>query len=486
MLLGRPIRKTLLAVAGLTALALSPQTAMANVKLTPQNVVDLALSKGNRARGAELTAQRSYLNLQKALGAFDFQFKLAPYYEYNTAQTMAGTGNPLDRTFYILSSLSKEFRTGTNLALDYINNQQVSSLSSSASATRQPTANLASLQLTAKQSVLRNGWGYANRLAVEVGQQEVSSALETRSENLEQILLDAMTLFWNTYIAEQQLKENLYAREKYEELVKNVRRKAGFNLSAPGELPRLQAELQGTEQKVKTSSANYLAALDTLMTAIQLRTSGAVELVIPTLLPAVPQLASVDTERLRSVAVARTNLDIAEKNLASVRSASRPKLDLVAKARSTGVEEDNGRAYAELASTTYPTYFIGIEFETPLDSALLRGNIADAEVRRAQAENDLRIQRDAIKDQLAAADRSVSSQYTVAKLAIETVEMRSRVVRELENSYRQGRQPLVELIRAYNDFFNARLEQARAIGNYHIALNQLAATRDELVKGSQK
>ena len=473
-------------LAALVAVLASPQTASATVRLTPQNVVDLALSKGYRARAAELTAQRSYLNLQKALGAFDFQFKLAPYYEYNTAQKLEGTGNPLDRNLYITASLSKEMRSGTNLALDYINHQQVSTLSSTAAASRQPVANLSSLQLTAKQALWRNAFGYANRLAVEVGQMEVSSALETRSESLEQVLLDAMTLFWNTYIAEQQLKENLYAREKYEELVKNVRRKAGFNLSAPGELPRLQAELQGTEQKVKSSSASYLAALDTLLTAIQLRTSEPVELSVPVLLPAVPQLATVDPERLRSVRVARTTLESAEKSLESEKSKSRPKFDLVAKARSTGVDEENGRAYSELASTTYPTYYVGFEFETPLDSALLRGNVADAEVRRAQADNDLRIQRDAVKDQLAAADRSVASQYTVAKLAMETVELRARVVKELENSYRQGRQPLVELIRAYNDFFNARLEQARAIGNYHIALNQLAATRDELVKGSQK
>ena len=58
---------------------------------------------------------------------------------------------------------------------------------------------------------------------------------------------------------------------------------------------------------------------------------------------------------------------------------------------------------------------------------------------------------------------------------------REKVVRELEGAYRQGRQPLVELIRSYNDLFAAQLDRARAVGQYHISLNQLAAARDELV-----
>ena len=463
---------------GLGSLAIVAR-ASAALKLTPQDVVDLALSKGYRAKSAELVAQRSYLGLQRALGAYDLTFKFTPSYETNEAETLSGTGNLLDRTQTYYSSLSKQFSSGTNLSLEYYSIQQNSTLSSTS--TRSPNVALNSAQLTLKQALWRNAFGFADRLAEEIGRGTMEAALETREQNLQGVLLDAMTLFWNTFIAERQLKENMAAREKYELLIKSVRQKAGFNLSSPGELPRLQAELEGIEQKVKTSSANYLNSLQSLLTAIKVDAKEPVEIDAPQTLPPVPKLDSKDAGGLRAVKIARTNLENAKKSLDQVKSQNRPRLDLVAKAKSTGVEDGNSGSVAEMQAGSKPTYYVGVEFEAPLGSDLKRGLIADAEVSMRQAELDLLMQTDQARDALAAQERGVASQYAIAKSAIETVEFRARVVRDIDIAYRQGRQSLVEVIRAYNDLFNAQQERANAIGRYHIALNQYAAARDELI-----
>jgi outer membrane protein TolC len=133
----------------------------------------------------------------------------------------------------------------------------------------------------------------------------------------------------------------------------------------------------------------------------------------------------------------------------------------------------------------YPTYYVGIEFKTALDSDLLRGQIADAEVAFSQTQTQMAIDRYKAQNSLNDFERQVASQYSVAKASLEVVEMRARVVAQLESAYRQGRQPLVELIRAYNDLFTAQFDRAKAVGDYHIRLNELAASRDELVNNVQ-
>jgi len=268
--------------------------------------------------------------------------------------------------------------------------------------------------------------------------------------------------------------------------VKNVRRRTGFNLSAPGELPRLEAEYASTLERVKLSSADYLNAVNALRTALLLEGDDELQLVIPAEIPPVPQLAKRNVEDLRGYRVAKTNLDNASRQLDSFTNQGRPQFDLVAKAKTTGADTDSGRALAQMGSTTNPTYYIGVEFRTPLGSEAARGILADAEVQKTFAEVELQNQKNLLSDEMQATEREVAANYSNAKLSIETVTLRERVVKEMETAYRVGRQPLVELIRSYNDLFAAQLAQAQAIGQYHISLNKLAAARDELVTNVRK
>lgn len=476
--------KVVVTIAASVVLLHEPADAI--LRLTPQSVVDIALKQGLNAKRAELTAQLSYFQLSQALGAYDFNVSITPGFEYSEAEVLSGQSNPSDKTFTLGSSLSKKFITGTTLSLDYIDTRQTSVLGTFQANTRPANANLASLQLGVRQSLLANFLGFADRLYIEAYRSAVDSALENREESLEDTLLNVMTLYWNAYTAEQQLQQNMAARGKYSQLVSSVRRKAGFNLSTPGELPRLEAEAEAAESRVKASSAAYLNSIQTLMTELRVETNEQIILDVPSEIPPVPQLTPKKVEELRKVNIDRINLQVADKTLSAVKSTTLPTLDLIARARATGVDQDHANAVSEMAATTHPTYYVGVEFKTPINSSLFRGQIANAEVNKLLAENTYLYTIDQAKKTLDSSARDVLSRYTVAKLAAETVTYRERVVRELETAYRQGRQPLVELIRAYNDLFTAQLDRATAIGQYHIGLNELAAARDELVTNVKK
>lgn len=457
-----------------------PFVASAAIKLTPQDVADRVLSKSRQAKVEELTAQKSYITLQNSLGTYDLKFSFTPSYEMNEAENLQLMGNLRERTQTILASISKQFRTGTNLAFEFTNIQQSAVLRPNSPG--MPNITLNSAQVTLRQSIWQNAFGYADRLAEEIGRGTVEAAIETRDQKLQTVLLEALKLYWNTYVAERQLKDNIAAREKYELLIQNVRRKAGFNLQAPGELPRLQAELQGVEQKVKRASANYLNSLQELLTFLQLETSEPVEIAAPMEIPPIPKLAEKNIDSLRAVRIAEKNLENARKTLLQTKNRNHPKLDLVLKAKATGVDNEAGTSFAEMQAATKPYYYIGLQFETPFwGSERKRGEIANAEVGLQLAEVEYLMKKEEARNKLAAKEREVASLHAIAKAAVETVQYRERVVRDLDRAYNQGRQSLVELIRAYNELFAAQQERADAIGKYHIALNELAAARDELV-----
>ncbi|MNL71977.1 hypothetical protein D3C87_1972140 [compost metagenome] len=58
---------------------------------------------------------------------------------------------------------------------------------------------------------------------------------------------------------------------------------------------------------------------------------------------------------------------------------------------------------------------------------------------------------------------------------------RDRAAKELTKTYNQGRTDISILITALNNFFNSEVVYQSAIGKYHIALNEWAAVRDELI-----
>jgi len=484
---GRLPMTALVVTLGFVLLTASKQTvAQQKLRLSPQQAVDFALGKGREARLAELNAQRSYLQLENARSTYDLSLESRGSHEIDEAEALAAFNNPKDTTTSFSTTISKRIKTGTVFSAGYEWIRQESILNPFQAQSRPPTLNQSVLSLSVRQPLLRNFFGFADRLLIEAAEQRVQQALETREENLEDVLLNVMTLYWNAYVAQQQLKENIAARDKYDQLVRNVRRKAGFNLSTPGELPRLEAELEIADSRVKQSSSQYLTAVESLLTAIQLQSSVDIEFDIPQEIPPVPKLEAVELENLRPVRVARIAFENSERDVRLTRVAGLPQFDLLASARTVGVDPSGDRATAEMVGATKPIYLIGFEMRTPLDSALVRGELADRRVAQEQGRLNLEVARETTKNRLADAERLVSANFATAQSLRDAVAARERVVRQLEISYRQGRQPLVELIRAYNELFQTQLEKARALGQYHISLNQLAAARDELVKENQK
>jgi hypothetical protein len=79
--------------------------------------------------------------------------------------------------------------------------------------------------------------------------------------------------------------------------------------------------------------------------------------------------------------------------------------------------------------------------------------------------------------------RLAQATHQVAEIASETYVYRKKAVDEQERGFIQGRFALSQLTRSFVDLFQAETRKIRAVGNYHMALHEWAASRDELFRG---
>ena len=76
--------------------------------------------------------------------------------------------------------------------------------------------------------------------------------------------------------------------------------------------------------------------------------------------------------------------------------------------------------------------------------------------------------------------------YAIAQSSMKQKDFFDKAVQELNRTYTQGRTDIKTLIDLMNSYFASEVQLSRAIGDYQIALNELAASRDELIADPQQ
>lgn len=469
-----------LSVLILTFLSVSSATP---IKLSPQNVVDLAMTQGWKAAEQHLISHRADLALAQSRGVYDWTLIANSGYKIDRSEDLSGTKNPEDKIFNFSTQLAKKFSTGTTATATYDHLAQNSTLSTfGSSLNRTPTQYRDVFGFRLKQELLRNSFGVNDRRAEEVARKGVEISDLDRKEKLEDVVLDEIKLYWGTYISKELLQSAIKARDKYQKLVESVKRKSGLGIAQVGELARVQAEFEGLDQKVIDLSAKYLAQVNQLLKELQIESKEDVVFDVPSLIPEVGAEKEFDVATSRKIMIANLNIQKNEVSRDLANLDGMPEVNLIGEINQTGIDQRADRATAEMSGGDYPTYFVGVEFRTYLGSEAKTGAYINAKNEILIAENQLKQSRDKISVDQKNAWQNVFAKKGICEKAQQTFKLRSQVVTEQERGYSRGRVTLSELILSFNNMFDAESAKVKAIGDFHIALNELAALRDELVK----
>lgn len=452
------------------------------LKITPQFVVERVLSQGRDAKNIEFEALKAYYPLSLVLSIYDLKFDGSVSYEMSRARVIGGGGNDQDKTTIWTTLLSKKTSTGTTFSLGYDRTLQNSIFRTGSTSTRTPYAVLDEAEFTIKQDLMGNFFGIVDRRAEEVARQNIYVASLQKKENQEQLVVTALQLFWDTYVAKETLRENINARNKYEEVVKSIEEKTRTGFSDPGDLPRARAEYETQKKNVKEASFQYISLMDRLFTMMLLPPRDEIVFDVPVEVPPLPPLTKKEISSLRSVRAAEISATNAELEKRAADLGALPSLSVFGRANYTGLESLASRSFADVTANRYPEYEVGLNLSYNFFSEGTKGNQQLKGVLYEQSLNNLAKTKETEDNHLLETLEKVKARYAVAVSAIESVKFWEQAVKAQERSFKQGRVELSTLFTDYRSYYEAQSVRTKAIGDYHISVNELAAARDVLIE----
>lgn len=465
------------------------KTSKLKVKLSPKELAERLLNKSPKALQINYKYKLYEFAPYQTLASYDWKIIAELGKEQDKNESFTFTNSQFDR-LKSYATLSKQFTSGTLLGLGVSRTSQTASVfSSTTGAYTDSIGTLDTFDLSIEQSLLNNYFGIADRSLIDSSDKTLKSQMLLKSGELQTLVLNTIKLYWNTYVAQENFKESIQSKDRYQQLVDSVKRKTSLGYANPGELSQVQAELEVRIQNTKNSSLAYLKLLDELLTTLDYPSDTEIEFDVPNTIPAAPKLTEFPAENSRAYNAQKLKVEAASDTLEYTKSKSKPTLNLVAKITNTGFEETADRSFSELTSGTHPKQYVGLKFQYNFGSDYLDQDLINKKINYELEKTNLDLSLKTLKDSIAEAERSVLVNNEIVQSTQQTVKLREQTVKDLTRTFNQGRTDISLLIDSMNKLFATEVQLSRAIGDYFIALNEWAAIRDELIpenKGGNK
>lgn len=445
-------------------------------------MADLIIQKSFKALETDLKYEQNRLAPYQIYSLYDWKWNIETGYEIDKTESLSLIGDYRFERYRTTASLTKSLITGTTLTLDASRTSQKKDGDSFSTTNPSNQYTLDTWGLSLEQSLWANAFGKADRLKVQSAENLYKSQIITRSDELQNIVLDGLRLYWNAYVAQENLKESINSRDRYQKLVSSIQRKSSLGYTSPGELNQVLAEAEAREQNVKNNSQEYLKLNENLITLLNLSPKTELAFEIPKSLPMLPPYEAKDPKSTRAIQSQQLKSQLAKDQVEEVDSKNSPSLSLIGKLGATGLDETSTDSFNELSRGKNPKAYIGLKLSHNFGSDVQKEEFLN---KKAAAElEQAKLSRLILEYQ----DKQLQA-YRKAQVALQLVEsvkkqkeFREKALNELNRSYGQGRTDIRNLIEAMNNYFSMEVAYSRAIGDYFIAINEYLALKDELIK----
>lgn len=424
-------------------------------------------------------------------GNYEWKWSIESGYQVDKTESLSLIGDYRFERYKTVASISKSLITGTSLIFDVARTSQkrdgdsYAPVGSSTSAASLSQITFDSWGISVEQALWGNSFGTADRARVRAAENLYKSQNLLRSDEIQNLVLRGLRLYWGGYVAQENFKESLNARDRYQKLVGSIQRKSSLGYTLPGELNQVQAEFEARQTNIKTGSQDYLRQLETLVTFLNLPAGTEIQFDIPKSIPPIPKLAPKSAKDVRPVQSQDLKISSVEDDLKYADSNSSPKLNLVARLSATGVDESSSESMSELTRGTHPNAYVGLKLSHAFGSDVRKEEIlnkkATLELERVKQQRTIL----EFEDRQRQAQRNAEVAFQVLESVAKQKVFREKALSELNRSYTQGRTDIRNLIDAMNALNTTEIAHTRAIGDYFIALNEWAALRDELIKDKE-
>lgn len=457
-------------------------------RLTMKKAVELVLKNNLTLKSAKYDVLKSDSAFLKSQSKYATRLELEGTYLRQKNPPSGNTFITGDEFLQseVTASLSKLFSTGTGVSLGMT--QKYSDWNDPAVPGIKPTADPGyhepSLFVSLQQELLKNSFGYSDRLQDSLLRKQASMQREAIISRLSSLVVQALVDYWQVTIEERAL-ENARLELRSATNVRNIiRRNTGLGLAENFDLNQYNAVVAMAEAKVEQKEKSLRDAVRNLLRTVNLPPETEVKGVTD-LTDELPDInreealeaafeKRVDYRNARlETELAQMQLDLAENNALPSLTAS---VSVNSRAQNTSIITAN----SNIPAVNYPTFQAGITMTYPLWDQGVKTEIRDAELSIKQARIDLEDLRIEIRDE-------VISRYENVILAHKVLNKTRRARVESERYYnrlyarsRRGRFNSVAVKNALDSMINSRHSELRALVDYNIALLQFDLAKNEI------
>ncbi|MHC4895058.1 MAG: TolC family protein, partial [Planctomycetota bacterium] len=430
------------------------------LRLTLADAVDLAVQNNLDLVLAQLEEDGLRLDYLSTWGSFDPLLESGlNYVDAETPQAFSGLAGDVpvvNQKFTSLSSsLSQLLTTGGRVTLS----GQYSTTETNNAFAEFGEFSESSLTLGFAQPLLRNAWRGATLAPQRTAEIAWRRQVQTKREQLEQLLQDVQNAYWDLVAALelQKVRELTLAQSKRQLEINRETLRVGTGT----EVDLLQAEtsVATNEQDLLEARNTALDRMDDLRRLL-FRRDGSSDVAwqeylelwrIPiepgtALHGEVPEADGLDWVAALAVALehrpllaqARYDIDSAEVALKQASSARLPQLDVNFEARSNGFNPESEEAIEDTVGFEFPTYTAGLSFSMPLLNREAANRERRARVDLVKAKLQYEAQENQIIADVRAAVRSVRYQSEAVRAARASRELAERQLEAEDQAFREG------------------------------------------------
>ena len=297
-------------------------------------------------------------------------------------------------------------------------------------------------------------------------------------EQLEQLILQALTQYWKTYLSYVKFKQAEESLITYRKLVKETNNKQRYNFLQPGERPQILAEYQNIQSFLDIAQQDYDKEKKALLVYLK-KDSKKHKLVFkPRAFAAPPRLKEIQLEQTRTVQIQKKNIENQEMNLLIQKASLFPSLELVGKKGWTPAGESSNLSFSSAESF----YELGVSLKWILLSKSFYQRVNQKKYELEESKIDFEISKQELLNQESLLEQKIELAYKNIKRTEKANEYRKKAFQELQKSFNQGRVDIFQLIQAEKQVRDSEIQKITALSEYSISLAMISALRDELLE----
>ena len=460
------------------------------VELSIEDAIQLVLQKNLtllRARYDVIQSDSSYRISQKK---YAVNLGVGTNYVFqNNPSTSSSTFSGNEATSYgVSANAKKKFSTGTTVSVDVAQTYNATNASGFYIGTtyvpKTPDAWIPSVQLSVQQELLKNSFGYLDRLQDDRFEDEASENRRLIIDQLSGLVVQALVDYWQVSVNIEEVTNATSELESTRQVRNIIARNIRLGLNENFELNQYNALVAGAETHLAQAKQQLIASERKLLRTVNMPPDTKV----PGVTNLSEELPEIDRELAIMEALSkRVDYQIAvealeetNRNINIAENSALPSLTAILSVTGNSRNTDIGGANGEALSLKYPSYNVGLQLSYPLWDEEIKTNLRNANLQRKQAEitaEELRVE---IRDEVLDSIDQVELSYTILQNSRKAKTESERSYKKLIAKSRQGRFNSATVKSSFDVLIEARHQELQALVNFNVSLLRLQLTKNEI------